>query len=87
MDEIIKLLDSNLEYVSHEIIDNTIYIEVISNREIVKCPYCGEESDKMHFHYKKSFQYLPIQGYKVMIILNNRKMFCNNPNCSKKTFA
>lgn len=87
MDEIIKLLDSNLEYVSHEIIDNTIYIEVISNREIVKCPYCGKESDKIHSHYKKSFQDLPIQGYKVMIILNNRKMFCNNSNCSKKTFA
>ncbi len=87
MDEFIKLLDNNLEYISHEIIDNTIYIEVISNRQIVKCPYCGESTNKVHSYYKKSFQHLPIQGNKVIININNRKMFCNNLDCSKKTFA
>jgi transposase len=87
MDEIIKLLDCSLEYVTHEIIDNTIYIEVISNRQASRCPYCGSESDKVHSYYMKSFQDLPIQGHKVIITIKNRKMFCNNTNCSKKTFA
>lgn len=87
MDELIKLLDNNLEYINHEIIVSTIYIEIISHRQVVKCSYCGEESDKVHPYYKKSFQDLPIQGYKVIVIINNRKMFCNNSNCSRKTFA
>jgi transposase len=62
-------------------------VEVASTKDTVKCPYCGVESKKVHSHYKKSFQDLPIQGYKVVVTLNNRKMFCNNPYCSKKTFA
>jgi len=30
---------------------------------------------------------LPIQGNKVFIIIRNRKMFCDNPDCSHTTFA
>jgi len=87
MDEFIKLLDKNLEYVSHEFIEDTIYINVISNRDEVTCPFCGKPSAKVHSHYKRSFQDLPIQGKKVVIVLNNRKMFCNNPECKNTTFA
>ena len=86
MDEIIKLLDSNLEYISHEIINNTLYIEVASTRRTVVCQYCGAETRKVHSYYNKSFQDLPIQDHKVIITINNRKMFCNNSKCSKKTF-
>ena len=32
MDEFIKLLDSGLDYVNHEIIGDTIVIHVVSNR-------------------------------------------------------
>jgi len=87
MDEFIKLLDKNLEYVSHEIIDDTIFINVISNRQEVVCPFCGIPSSKVHSHYKRSFQDLPIQGKKVMVILDNRKMFCTNSECNHTTFA
>lgn len=87
MDEIIKLLDKNLGYVSHKIIGNTIFINVVSNREEVRCPSCGKLSSKTHSHYKRSFQDLPIQGKKVRVILSNRKMFCCNPDCNHTTFA
>ena len=87
MDEIIKLLDENLEYTFHKITGDTIFIHVVSNREAVICPYCGNASSKVHSRYERSFQDLPIQGKKVRIILNNRKMFCNNPDCNHTTFA
>ena len=87
MDEFIKLLDKNLEYVSHKIIDDTIYIDVISTRGEITCPYCGKPSSKIHSRYKRSFQDLPMQDKKVKIILSNRKMFCNNPDCQHTTFA
>lgn len=87
MDQFIKLLDKNLDYISHEIVDNTINIKVASNRENVCCKYCNTPSDKVHSHYNRSFQDLPIQGKKVIVIIKNRKMFCLNPDCDKKTFA
>ena len=87
MDELIKLLDGNLEYVSHEIVGDTIKIRVKSNREEALCPYCGQASSKPHSRYDRSFQDLPMQGKKVNIIINNRKMFCNNYDCDHTTFA
>ena len=46
MDEFIKLLDPNLDYICHEIIGDTIVIHVASNKEEVICPYCGCVSSK-----------------------------------------
>jgi transposase len=87
MDEFIKLLDENLDYVSHEIKEDTCYITIKSNRLEVKCPFCGETSSKAHSIYVKTFQDLPIQGKKVKLIIANRKMLCLNPDCKHTTFA
>jgi transposase len=87
MDEFIKLLDESLNYVSHEIVGDTIFIHVVSNRQKVICPYCGKPSVKAHSYYKRRFQDMPMQGKKVQIILHNRKMFCDNPECKYATFA
>lgn len=64
-----------------------MYIEVISTRKEAVRPYCKVSSAKSHSHYKRSFQDMPIQGIKVIIILNNKKMFCMNSDCKYKTFA
>lgn len=87
MDEFIKLLDANLEYVSHEIIEDTVFIRVVSIREEIVCPFCGQPSSKTHSQYDRSFQDLPMQAMKVIVILSNRKMFCHNPKCEHTTFA
>lgn len=87
MDEFVKLLDQNLDYVSHEFINGTIYINVVSNKEEVRCTFCGKPSTKVHSHYKRSFQDLPMQGKKVVVVIDNRKMFCHNPECQNTTFA
>ena len=60
---------------------------MISNLENVKFPDCGVESNKVHSRYKKSFQDLPIQGKKVIIIIKNRNMFCINQDCKRYTFS
>ncbi len=86
MDELVKLLDTNLDYVSHRIEDESMYINVESNRNGFECPHCGTSSIKVHSRYKRSFQDLPIQGYKVIIVLTNRKFFCKNTDCNHTTF-
>ena len=87
MEVFVSMLDKNLRYINHEIIENELYIYVESKRDEVKCPYCGEGTTKEHSRYERSFQDLPVQGKKTVIVLINRKMFCNNPDCPHKTFG
>jgi len=87
MDALVKLLDKNLDYINHEIKDGIMFITVESNKESLNCPFCNQSSSKVHSRYEKSFQDLPIQGYKVVIVISNKKYFCKNPLCSHTTFA
>ena len=87
MEEFVRLLDERLDYIRHEIVGDTVYIYVESNREEPVCPYCGTPSTRKHSVYERSFQDLPIMGKKTKIILENRKMFCVNPDCPHTTFA
>ncbi|QNK89849.1 transposase [Sporosarcina sp. resist] len=58
-----------------------------STRKECACPFCQSVSSRVHSHYNRSFQDLPIQDKKVVITLSNRKMFCDNPSCHRTTFA
>lgn len=87
MDELIKLLDADMEYVSHEILSDVINIYVESSRSSAVCPYCGIESSRVHSRYERRFSDLPIQGKQVEIVLNNRKYLCGNSDCPHKRFA
>jgi transposase len=44
-------------------------------------------SARVHSNYERSFQDLPIQGKKVKVVIRNRKLFCENSDCAKTTFA
>ena len=48
---------------------------------------CGHFSSSIHSNYERSFQDLQISDKKVVVILKNRKFFCQNPCCKKTTFA
>lgn len=89
MDRFLKLLDNNLictHYILHpEKHQCIIYAE--SSNHSVTCPYCSTSSTKVHSRYQREIQDLPIQDMQVVLLLNTRKMFCQNPNCKHKTFA
>lgn len=87
MNEFITMLDPNLRYINHTFNNDEIIIQVESLRSAVICPYCGKVSTKVHSTYRREFQDLPLMNKKVTILLNNRKMFCTNPECGYKTFA
>ena len=87
MEELLKLLDPFLVLENINFEEDRISLYTKSTRTDVVCPYCKTTSNKVHSHYSRSFQDLPIQGNKVTIVLDNRKMFCQNPNCGHKTFA
>ena len=87
MEELVQLLDSNLHYLSHEMVDDIFYIRVTSNRTKLECPFCGQSASHIHSYYERSFQDLPIQGKKVIVILIQRKVFCRNLDCNHTTFT
>ena len=66
---------------------DTLYLTVSSIRHEVSCPFCGVTDNKVHSIYKKSFQNLPTQDKKIVIILMNKEFFCENFSCSHRTFA
>lgn len=81
------MLDSKLGYTYHETECERILIHGQSECESAICPYCGMASDKVHSQYERKFQDLPIQGRKVVFLLKRRKFFCQNTECTHKTFA
>lgn len=87
MDEIVKLLDTNLICTRTDISNESIHFYVESIREECVCPLCQTGSSRIHSRYNRTFQDLPIQDRKVWFTLLNRKLFCDNPLCERTTFA
>jgi len=87
MQWLVSMLDSELLYLSHELTDTEIIIHVQPNQTYSTCPYCGTNSAKVHSQYVREFHDLAIQGLQTKICLHNKKYFCVNPACPKKTFA
>lgn len=87
MDEFIKLLNPNYELVQYHIKDKIVIFNIQSCVKELECPFCGSKTTQIHSIYQREIQDLPIQDKKVVLLVNTRKMFCNNPNCTHKTFS
>ena len=87
MQELLTLLDKDLIYDGHEIVDGNFVIIAHSGNPVCKCRYCGEGSSSVHSVYQRSVQDLPIQGCTTTLVLTARKMFCKNPACGHTTFS
>jgi len=60
MSEIIKLLNKNLEYVGHSIINYTIFIDINSCNTKIIYPYLMHSSTRVDSTYIRTLQDLPI---------------------------
>ena len=87
LDELIKELDNKLIVTSKEIIDDIMYIYCETEKQLTKCKYCGKESKNVHSVYTRTIADLPMQKYKVKLVITVKKYFCNNNKCSHTTFA
>lgn len=87
MKNILELPDKNLRYVTHEIAEKTLNINLKSKSKKATCPHCGKKSSNVHSRYTRKLQDLPIQDKKVKLIIENKKYFCLNKDCKYKTFA
>ncbi len=82
-----KLLDENLECTDYKLKEDKIILLVESVKKSVCCPYCGCISNKVHSEYQREIQGIPMQDKQTILLLNTRKIFCLNKECSHKTFS
>lgn len=87
MDQLIKLLDSNYELIHSSIKEKFIIFSIRSIEPVLNCPCCGNKTKRVHSTYQREIQDLPIQDKQVILLVDTRKMFCDNPECSHKTFT
>ena len=87
MDEFIKLLDPAYELIQYRIKENKVIFHIASTITELECPFCGSKTSKVHSIYQREIQDLPMQGKKVILLVDTRKMRCMNPDCSHKTFS
>lgn len=53
----------------------------------VACPGCGTVSERVHSRYERRLSDTASAGREVLIRLTVRRLFCDNPDCAKATFA
>jgi transposase len=87
MDEFIKILNVDYELLDYKIKDTQIVFKIASTRENCNCPYCGKESSRVHSTYQREIQDLPLHNKQTILLVDTRKMFCDNPDCQVTTFA
>ena len=87
MDEFIKLLDPAYELIQYRIKEDKVIFHIASTITELECPFCGRKTSKVHSIYEREIQDLPMQGKKVILLVDTRKMRCMNPDCSHKTFS
>lgn len=75
----------NVGYVEH--CEGILYLYCSFSSPLGIYPYCGSQSKHVHSRYTRKVHGLSILGEEVVLVIESRKFFCKNPNCSKKTFA
>jgi len=65
--------------------DITALVSLTAENE--SCPDCQKSSSRVHSRYQRTLMDLPASGLSVHLKLHVRRFFCDNPSCSRKTFA
>jgi transposase len=60
---------------------------VASISPTAQCPQCRQASQRIHRHYQRCLQDLPLQGITVSIRWRTRRFFCDNAGCLQRVFT
>lgn len=65
----------------------TLLVEAHSTTPQMVCPTCQQPSFRVHSHYCRIPHDLPVTEHVVRLLLHVRRFFCDNPACTRRTFA
>ncbi|MFI7194016.1 ISL3 family transposase [Nocardia nova] len=66
---------------------STVRIDAVTGGDPVGCPGCGMLSGRVHSRYQRRLSDTSITGREVVIGLRVRRLFCDNSDCGRTTFA
>lgn len=78
---------SKIKITKIHIQDTILNIEAKLKDSYSKCPICGFKSNSVHSYYSRKLQDMPISLRATKISIYKRRFYCNNPQCSRKTFS
>jgi len=67
--------------------DDGVTIRAVSEAIDVRCPVCGDPSDRVHSRYERTLADLPWARFAVRLEVRVRRFFCANPTCPRQIFA
>jgi transposase len=67
--------------------DDGVTIRAVSEATDVRCPVCGEPTDRVHSRYERTLADLPWARFAVRLHLQVRRFVCANPTCPRQIFA
>src|SRR5690606_29786732 len=67
--------------------DHQITVGLESTVQRATCPACGTNSSSLHSRYTRYPIDLPWAQYSVLLELRVKRFFCQNRDCSKRTFV
>jgi transposase len=79
--------DPDLELMHIYPTNESLLITLKSNRSSSTCPSCSKKSSRIHSHYTRKVQDLPIGEKSVELLILSRRWFCDNPDCNVKIFT
>jgi transposase len=68
-------------------VDMTLLVEAHSMAAQTSCPTCEQPSLRVHSRYCRTPRDLPLSEHTVRLLLHVRRFFCDNPDCTRRTFA
>ncbi|MEU5994980.1 ISL3 family transposase [Spirillospora sp. NPDC047418] len=54
---------------------------------VVTCPSCGFASSRVHSRYRRRLADTAVGGRRTVIVLQVRRLFCQEPGCERRTFV
>lgn len=64
-----------------------VSLSVKSTCPSAACPICGQETARLHSHYRRTLTDLPWSGRSIRLWLRVRRFRCSSPECPRRIFA
>ncbi len=66
---------------------STLTLTLRARPATAPCPLCGARSKRVHSRYQRTLADLPWGEHAVTVLLNVRRLFCDNIRCERRIFA
>ena len=86
VEQLVKAISYEFDYLSHEVKDDMITIQVFNLKNGAYCPTCHQFSNRVKFDYGGIMKLGKIKGISIRLYIKNNVYFCDNKACEEESF-